>query len=586
MNLIDPVYFRLVFSGIKNQSIDIFNYHSIPNGVASFFEDIFRDETDVKGKSKNIEKFIFLALLENGLDLNAISVVTAINKLEWTIFINKYAKFLRTNAQNQLSLFHQRFLIFILLRSNQNLIKGSVKIILNNIKFLSNENWQRENIGYYYFLNEDFDKLCNHLEANDKSQHYGWWVKDFVRLLDAIYLNKNISGINFTKLCELLRTSFDFLLQRKGVRVIVLNASKIDWDSLNRFFETTQFQYELAKEFSKNIERLPENWMDILQNEDHPLSYTFINVWKYYYFDSDHEPSQEFVNKLWNEGSPYLRIAVIIIWGYNKLNGKIIDWLESLMMQNMHWEFLIEEKINWESGIAAKLNCQYIEEFNILKSKLDIRFNYIFDNYWDLFYFSDRLNADVKYIWDKNYSLEIVLWIYRHPLWEIGKVANEILIYRLRSKLFRKETIEWLINNWEIQELFALGEVIFELKKIEEEEKFWFFAEKIVISKNSQLRGVFISDLITFLEYYNSKDLDQKVIKRLIPNMILNASDIWEIQELIRLCNYFLDNSITDKKTISQYLNKIDLLKHFEDPLLEDFNEVWRRAEKIKGLKK
>jgi hypothetical protein len=40
MRLIDPIYFRMVFSGIKTQSIDISNKGSIPNGVTNFFEEI------------------------------------------------------------------------------------------------------------------------------------------------------------------------------------------------------------------------------------------------------------------------------------------------------------------------------------------------------------------------------------------------------------------------------------------------------------------------------------------------------------------------------------------------------------------
>jgi len=83
--LIDPVYLRLVFSGVKSQRIDISNHHAIPDGVTSFFEEILSGEIEVNERFDTIEKFTYLALLQNGLDLNAISILSSINKNEWSI---------------------------------------------------------------------------------------------------------------------------------------------------------------------------------------------------------------------------------------------------------------------------------------------------------------------------------------------------------------------------------------------------------------------------------------------------------------------------------------------------------------------
>ena len=584
MRLIDPIYLRLVFAGIKTQRIDISNKSSIPSGVTNFFEEICQYESDVTYKSSIIKKFIFLALLPGGLDLDAISMLSSIDKAEWKNFINKYSKYLNINTQGQFVLFHQRFSVFLLMRSNQILITKCVKIILSNIQTLSDEEWVRQNLGYYYFLNEDFKLLFEHLVANESFQKYNWWSQDLSRLLDGIYLNNQLKEIDFTKLCELMRLSFDYSVQRKGVRIIIINALKINWDILSSFFHTTRFQYELAFEFSKHMEKLPNNWIDILMDEDHPVSYTFSYVWKYSQFDIDKEPNQQMIMKLWVEGSPYQRILIVMIWGFHGLKGKSYQWLDSLLELSMDWPYLKEEKKLWQSNIIAKKNGDNDEVFNNMKLKLGINYHYIFDNYWNLFEYNDRLNADVKVLWTVDSALELAYWIYQHPVWEIGKIANEILINRFRVKEFRLTTIEWLIKNWETEEFYALGEVIFELIKINEEETFWLFAEKIVNAQSCQLRVTFISDLVTFIEYHKDKEFEKLVVSRLIPSMVNKATDIWEIQELLDLFKCLLDNEVISTKILHKYFNEIELLTHFDKPLEEEYNKFWQRAEEIKGF--
>lgn len=585
MKLIDPVYLRLVFSGVKSQRIDISNHHAIPDGVASFFEDIFRGEIEVNERRGLIEKFTYLALLQNGLDLNAISILSSINKSEWKKFVSQYAKYLNINALNQLSLFHQRFLVFLFSRSNEELVRRSARKIRDNIKALPDKDWVRENIGYYFFLNQEYKELFIHLVESENYQFQDWWGLDLSRLLDLVYLEKEITGIDFTKLSDLLRKNFDFSVQRKGVQIVVNNADKIDWDSLGDFFYDSRFQYELASEFSKNLDKLPDNWMEMMQNEDHPLSYTFSYVWKYFQYQFKEEPDREFTSKLWSEGSPYLRILVIMIWGYNRLNGRSFQWLDSLLSQNMNWQYLIEEKNNWDRYAETKVNDDNNEYLYSIKSKLEVTYHYIFENYWQSFQFIDRLKADVKLLWLNESSLQLALVLYRNPIWEISKIANEILVNRLRVKEYREEVIKWLVDVWENEELYALAELVFELKKIGEEDYFWFFVKKIINAKSCHIRGAFFSELTVFMEVCENKKFDETIFSELIPVMVENASDIWEIQELIRMFQYFLDAGITDPESALEYLHKIELLSHFKDPLAENYNDLWQYAEKIKGFK-
>jgi hypothetical protein len=87
------------------------------------------------------------------------------------------------------------------------------------------------------------------------------------------------------------------------------------------------------------------------------------------------------------------------------------------------------------------------------------------------------------------------------------------------------------------------------------------------------------------MEVCENKKFDETIFSELIPVMVENASDIWEIQELIRMFKYFLDAGITDPESTLEYLHKIELLSHFSDPLTENYNDLWQYAEKIKGFK-
>ena len=87
-----------------------------------------------------------------------------------------------------------------------------------------------------------------------------------------------------------------------------------------------------------------------------------------------------------------------------------------------------------------------------------------------------------------------------------------------------------------------------------------------------------------FIEYNKDKEFEKLVVSRLIPGMANKATDIWEIQELLRLFKYLLDNEVIRPEILHNYFNKIELLTHFDKPLEEEYNKFWQRAEKIEGF--
>lgn len=584
MNTIDPTYLRFVSDELKSGKLDMSNLSALPNGVSSFFDKIFDVDKSIIERRITLDKFIVIALLRSGISLEYLTILSASSIYDWEQFVQLYSRYFNLDFWGNYRLFHDRFVVFLFQRSNEFLIKKNVRKILENIDLINDDKWVVENKGYFLYLNAEVDKLFAHISLHRIEQLKSWWIKDLDRLLVALYNENDTRDIDFTMLCKLLNGCFDFAVQRKGVRIIVLNAGKVNWDALDSFFYTTRFQYELAIEFSKYAQRLPTNWSEMFLNEGHPCSYMFSYVWKYSQFNISHEIDQALIKKVWNVGSPYHRIIVIMIWGCCKLNGKVLGWLDDLVELKSDWQYLVDEKDSWVWSIEQKTCSTYEQEFKALKFSLEERYQYIFENYWSLFDYIDELNQDVPYLWQSDQALEIALWIYRHPIWEVSKIANLIVVNRLRVKDLRSKTYDWLLANWECEKFYALGEVIFELRPYLSSQDYLNLILKLVNSGNCQLRGSFIADLVLYLEGAGDEDFTKSIAKDILPTIIVNASDIWEVQELLRLLKFFNDTGVLNKNQINDFVKGIEIARDIEDALDMEYNEFWKQAEINKGI--
>jgi hypothetical protein len=584
MKVIDPTYLRFVCDELKSGKLDKTNLSALPIGVSSFFDKIFDFNDSIIRRKVSLDMFTSMALLREGTGLEQISTLTTCSTDDWKQFIQLYSRYFNVDNKGNYRLFHDRLIVFFLQKSNHYNVKNIAQKLLENINFIIDNKWVIENKGYFLFINRDIENLFAHISHHRGQQSKSWWTKDLERLLEALNDESNIQEIDFTVLSELLRGCFDFSVQRKGVRIIVFNADKVNWDALDSFFHPTRFQYELAIEFSKYPQKLPTNWNEIFLNEDHPCSYMFSYAWKYSQFNINDEIDQALINKIWNVGSPYNRIIVIMIWGYRKLNDKNIGWLDDLVELKSDWQYLVEEKDMWVWYFEQKNSSIFEQEFQALEYNLEDRYHYIFEKYWSLFDYIDELNQDVSYLWQNAHALEIALWIYRHPVWEVGKIANQIVVNRLRVKDLRSQTIDWLLVNWETEEFYALGEVIFELRPYLSSEDYLTLMQKLVKTGNCQLRGSFISDLVLYLEGAQDEVFAKSIAKEILPLVIGNASDIWEVQELFRLLKFFNDTGVLNKNQINDLVKGIELARDIEGALDMDYNEFLKIAEINKGI--
>jgi hypothetical protein len=273
-----------------------------------------------------------------------------------------------------------------------------------------------------------------------------------------------------------------------------------------------------------------------------------------------------------------------MIWGYNKLNDKNDLWFDELITLENDWHYLLDEKNMWVNCWEEKNNQKNQIEFTLLKSHFDKRFHYIFDDYWNLFNKLDILSQDINNLWKNSFALDIAFWIYRHPVWEIGKIANEIVINRLRVKELRSETLGWLLDNWEAEEFYSLSEVIFVLKDFLEFDIFLNFLRKIVNSNDCHLRGSFIADLVIFLERDQNKEFHLIICEDILPQMIAKACDIWEVQELIRLLNFFIKSGTLTESQAYLHVANLEIARDIDNSLSINYNEFWKQAEINKGI--
>jgi hypothetical protein len=126
--------------------------------------------------------------------------------------------------------------------------------------------------------------------------------------------------------------------------------------------------------------------------------------------------------------------------------------------------------------------------------------------------------------------------------------------------------------------------VIFVLKDFLEFEIFLNFLRKIVNSNNCHLRGSFIADLVIFLERDQNEEFHLIICEDILPKMIAKACDIWEVQELIRLLNFFIESGTLTESQAYQYVANLEIARDIDNSLNINYNEFWKQAEINKGI--
>ena len=364
-------------------------------------------------------------------------------------------------------------------------------------------------------------------------------------------------------------------LLKKGANILVKNAERINWQTLNGFKDTSRLEFDIAIEFSKNTDKIPKDWIQIANDETQPLSYLYSYVWKYLQFRTENQIDFENIQKFWFECSPYHKIIVVMIWGYRSLSIDEPDWFSELWNNDTQIPYLKIDYKTWKKAIYAKKNHLYIDEFEKIKTTLPVKFHYIFDNYWKLFEYLDQLNEDVEDIYMLNDALQIAYWIYNNPVWEISNLANKIVVLRLKIKKFRKETINWIIYNLKNENFYSFAQLVFQIKNyLDSNEDFLSLCILVSRSTCSHLRASFIVDLSLFFETTNNTDFFIFVKNNILPILISKADDMWETQELVNLITIFQNKYNMSEEEIDNLFKNHPILCKIDNPLQLSENDL------------
>jgi hypothetical protein len=532
---IDPAYLRFIYDGLSDGSINKNDLSNLPKGIEGIYDRIFDLNNSAIQRQSDLKIFTFFALLSKPVQLTYFTSISEIDENYIREFISKYSKFFSYNIDGSISLYHEKFIIYILCRSSTKELFECNKIILNSLKKLENNNWLIQQIGKHYALADEYDNLFLHLYNNISYNQSDWWNRDMNYFLDYLKEHDN-SFSHYNLLCDILRLTINQYLSKKGAYIIVQNAEKIDWQQLNDFINTSRFEFELAIEFSKNIDKIPQNWIQILIDELHPCSYLFSYVWKYINYDSKNNIDLGYINKLWFEGSAYTRIIIIMVWGYRSLNFNEQDWFSTLWNSDKQWPYLRIEYEDWLISIQDKRDNSYVNEFEKIKTNLPEKYHYIFDHYWNLFDYIDQLDQDIEELFILEQVFDLAYWIYKNPVWEVSNLANKLILSRIKIKYFRKTTIEWIKNKLVYENFYSLAQLIFQIKSfISSDEEFFELCVLAAKSNNCHLRGSFIVDLSLYFETSNNEKLLIFTKDNLLPILFQNSDDIWETQEILRL---------------------------------------------------
>jgi hypothetical protein len=66
--------------------------------------------------------------------------------------------------------------------------------------------------------------------------------------------------------------------------------------------------------------------------------------------------------------------------------------------------------------------------------------------------------------------------------------------------------------------------------------------------------------------------------------MIAKACDIWEVQELIRLLNFFIKSGTLTESQAYLHVANLEIARDIDNSLSINYNEFWKQAEINKGI--
>ena len=578
----EPQFLRYVINELSKSIMDGKNISQIPQGVSGIYENLFPSESNVIAR-KNISRlFLLMALIPDGASIKQMSEIFEAPEEDIKNIIEQYSKFLNRDVYGNYMLYHSRLISYLLQRFSRRELVQMNLVILRYLSHHLKDDWALARYGHHLAIGSEIVLLFKHIQLHSSRVNESWWLRDLSNLIDQLLIRSS-TLIDYTSLCQILKKVNDYSLINKGSYIIVIHAEKINWNNLEDFSDTSRFQYDLAFQFAINPDKLPLNWWSIVVDEGHQLSYTFSYAWKYLAIADKTSDFLIRANLSLQSCSPYQKIILVMIWGGRSLKHGFQNWFDSCRKNLFPWPYLYEEMSVWEQALIDQVNPDINKEFDILRSKLPEHLHYIFDHYWCLIEHYRMLTRDIAELNNLDCSFEVAYWLYKNPYWELGKIANSIILYKLREKRTRSDALQWIRDVWEREELYVMGELVFYIGRMPElKDEFLRYCISLCGASSAPLRGSFISDLVGYYQDQDDLEFRQFVLDSLVPKLIISATDIWETQEMIRLLNELKIDSTDDwfQHQVSHHF----LLSKIPGALNMDFNLFWQTSEQVLGF--
>jgi hypothetical protein len=585
MSNLEPSYLRYIHDGLVNGSIHPENSAELPEGLIGMYEEAFGEWTSILERQKLLQRFAIWALLKKEVSAAFVAEVLEESEDEIQQFISTYSAWFNSPESGKYQLYHERLKVYLL----QKLSEEELEKLLNKIiRSFTQENkstvitsYAKEWSGFYFILLKRYDLGLNFLIENITNQDENWWLSTFELYCICMFTQKK---------CQILEPEISFFSKLRGQEQCVLASNlvvnkfeQIPWDEFSHFSHETRFHYVLAEVFNKRFQDLPKDLIsNIILDESHFLSYIVAYAWKYNCWVNDKILFSDLIERIRNNGSPYLRILLNQIDG-----GRLMLNKESILPQSAPddcWEYVSEDFIDYiQIGRENYLN-DYIKDVELNHDLLNKNLNWILGEFDSLHVQLDKLRKSKNDIQKSPYFLKIVEILWMHPAWEIGEIGNNFVRSKLNdanNETERTEIIDWVYELSKNKKVYSISILVFDIISVSEisNDKFKELITSIINWNDAQIRGQLIASSNDFFTN-NDESKWLEIFKEVLYKLSALATDIWESQELIDLIQA-LGNRLT-KDEINGLLQSHQILNKIPNALDLEWGVFWKTAESLR----
>jgi len=420
---IDPTYLRYIHDGLNIGGIHAENASSLPEGIIGIYEEALPLNTNVTDRKRFLDFFCVWALMKKEVSTRFVAEILEWGELEVIEHLGKYSKWFNSPVSNKYSLYHQNLKLFILSRTQNNIIYELNEKIINLIsKNLNQSVKELLEYKYKYLLEHSFF-------ANTKNEKDTRFQK---LLLDEKFTNDQFSFLdNYEFIYSTYRHAIQYFSFLKNDEITSELVSRID--SLLKS-ELKSVLAKIEKSDSGNLAFNVLSFRQYLKKTDNGkekyLKYVFYCLIKSLYWGNDTQ-TEVYINLLkttLDEDEIMLDDIVSVL--------HLIDVVESnkrftsklLFLFNFYDDFGFHRKLNQYHLEFYVVEDRFLNKFKINHFKLLLSLKYKFQS--ALHFYLNVLN-----IFDVCKDNQKLMFIDLLTIKELQDLVNELFVAKIWSDI-------------------------------------------------------------------------------------------------------------------------------------------------------